>query len=159
MEHTRRRNRWRKKGCPTRSDEEARRYAWRLNNHDDFRMGLYIVFCLCLWSKQTPHSARSSSTTDLEHVLKRSLRWKIHESVTEDIGNSRTEVEAEPALRDEAQRDISECQGEKETRDLVKGRQRSQSGAGATAFLRARPVDSAGTIPASKFVTATSIQI
>ena len=48
----------------------------------------------------------------------------------------------------------NECRGEKETRDLTKARQRSISGSGATAFLRARPVDSARTIPASEFVTA-----
>ena len=52
------------------------------------------------------------------------------------------------------QRDTGESQGEAETRDLAKARQRSQSGSRATAFLRARPVDSARTIPASKFVTA-----
>ena len=52
------------------------------------------------------------------------------------------------------QRDTSESQGEKEIRDLTKARQRSQSGSGATAFLRARPVDSTRTIPASEFVTA-----
>ena len=52
------------------------------------------------------------------------------------------------------QRDTSEYQGEKETRDLAKARQRSQSGSGATAFLMARPVDSARTIPASEFATA-----
>ena len=50
----------------------------------------------------TPHSARSSSTTDPEHVLKSSLRWQIDESVTEDIRSSRTEVEAGSAPRDEA---------------------------------------------------------
>ena len=44
--------------------------------------------------------------------------------------------------------------GEKETRDLARARQRSQSGSGATAFLRVRPVDSARTIPASQFATA-----
>ena len=49
----------------------------------------------------------------------------------------------------------SASQGEKETRDLAKARQRSQPGSGTTAFLRARPVlDSARTIPASEFVTA-----
>ena len=37
---------------------------------------------------------------------------------------------------------------------MAKTRQRSQSGSGATVFLRARPVDSARTIPASEFVTA-----
>ena len=52
------------------------------------------------------------------------------------------------------QRYKSESQGEKEARDLAKARQRSQSGSGATAFLRARPVDSARTISASEFVTA-----
>ena len=52
------------------------------------------------------------------------------------------------------QRDTSESQDEKETRDLAKARQRGQSGSGATTFLRARPVDSARTIPASEFVTA-----
>ena len=41
------------------------------------------------------------------------------------------------------QRDTGDPQGEGETRDLAKARQRSQSGSGATAFLRARPVDSA----------------
>ena len=54
------------------------------------------------------------------------------------------------------QRDTIESQGEKETRDLAKARQRSQSGSGA-AFLRARPVNSARTIPASEFVTAGKI--
>ena len=34
------------------------------------------------------------------------------------------------------QRDTSESQGEKETQDLAKARQRGQSGSGATAFLR-----------------------
>ena len=51
-------------------------------------------------------------------------------------------------------RDTGDSQDEEETRDLAKARQRSQSGSGATAFLRARPVDSARTIPASEFVTA-----
>ena len=51
------------------------------------------------------------------------------------------------------QRDTSESQGEKETRDLAKARQRSRSGSRATASLRARPVNSARTIPASEFVT------
>ena len=43
---------------------------------------------------------------------------------------------------------------EKETRDLARAGQRSQSGSGATAFLRARPVDAAKTTSASEFVTA-----
>ena len=51
-------------------------------------------------------------------------------------------------------RDTNEFQGKKETRDLAKARQRSQSGSGATAFLRTRPVDSAMTIHASELVTA-----
>ena len=55
------------------------------------------------------------------------------------------------------QRDTSKSQGEKETRDLARARQRSQSGSGATAFLRARPEDAARTIPASEFVTAGKI--
>ena len=55
------------------------------------------------------------------------------------------------------QRDTGDSQGKKETRDLAKARQRSQLGSGATAFLRARPVDSARTIPASEFVTAGKI--
>ena len=37
---------------------------------------------------------------------------------------------------------------------MAKARKRSQSGSGAAAFLRARPLDSARTIPASEFVTA-----
>ena len=37
---------------------------------------------------------------------------------------------------------------------MAKARQRSQLGSRATAFLRARPVDSTRTIPASEFVTA-----
>ena len=44
------------------------------------------------------------------------------------------------------QRDTGDSRGEKQTRDLAKARQRSHSGSGATAFLRARPVDSARTI-------------
>ena len=43
--------------------------------------------------------------------------------------------------------------GEKETRGFAKARQ-SQSGPGATAFLRTRPVDSSRVIPASEFVSA-----
>ena len=39
--------------------------------------------------------------------------------------------------------------GEKETRGLAKTRQSSQSGLGATAILRARPVDSSRVVPAS----------
>ena len=44
--------------------------------------------------------------------------------------------------------------GEKETRGSAKARKRSQSGPCATAFLRARPVDSFRVIPASEFVSA-----
>ena len=44
-------------------------------------------------------------------------------------------------------------QGKGEER-FAKARQRSQSGPGATAFLRARPVDSPRVIPASEFVSA-----
>ena len=51
----------------------------------------------------------------------------------------------------ETQKRISKREG---CRDLAKARQRSQSGSWATAFLRARPVESARTIPASEFVTA-----
>ena len=42
----------------------------------------------------------------------------------------------------------------KETRGFAKARQTSQSGSGATAFLRARPVDPSRAIPASEFVSA-----
>ena len=56
-----------------------------------------------------------------------------------------------------ARHNRSESQGEKKTRDLAKARQRSQSGSGATAFLRARPVNPAKTIPASEFVSAGKI--
>ena len=52
------------------------------------------------------------------------------------------------------QRNTSDPQGEKEPRVLPKARQRSQAGSGSTAFLRARPVDSARTTSASEFVTA-----
>ena len=52
------------------------------------------------------------------------------------------------------QRETGNYRGEKETRGLAKARQRSQSGSGATAFLRARHVDSARITPASEFVTA-----
>ena len=51
-------------------------------------------------------------------------------------------------------RDTSESPGEKKTRDSAKARQRSQSASGVTAFPRARPADSARTIPASELVTA-----
>ena len=44
--------------------------------------------------------------------------------------------------------------GEKETRCFTKAQQRSQSGPGATAFLRARPVDSSRVIPTTEFVSA-----
>ena len=52
------------------------------------------------------------------------------------------------------QRETGDSQGKKETRGLAKARQGSQSGLGATALIRARPVESARTIPASEFVTA-----
>ena len=50
------------------------------------------------------------------------------------------------------QQGTGDLQGEKETRGLAKARQRSQSGPGATTFLRARPVNSARTVPASESV-------
>ena len=56
--------------------------------------GSTSCFVGVLWSQYTPHSARSSSNTDLEDVLKSSLRWKIDECVTEDIHNRKSEVEA-----------------------------------------------------------------
>ena len=44
--------------------------------------------------------------------------------------------------------------GEKEARGFAMARQRSQSGPGITAFLRARPVDSSRVMPSSEFVSA-----
>ena len=44
--------------------------------------------------------------------------------------------------------------GEKERRGFAKAQQRSQTGPGATAFLRARTVDSSRVISASEFVSA-----
>ena len=52
------------------------------------------------------------------------------------------------------QRETGDSRSEKKKRGLAKARQRSQLGSGATAFLRARPVDSARTTPALEFVTA-----
>ena len=48
------------------------------------------------------------------------------------------------------QRGTGDSQGEKEAQGLCKARQRSQSGSGATAFLRVRLVDSAKTISAPR---------
>eukprot|EP00904_Undaria_pinnatifida_P003430 jgi/Undpi1/13088/HiC_scaffold_8.g02750.m1 len=86
------------------------------------------------------------------------LVWRIWNSVRDlrDAHGVSEEAMANILPETRPQRDISESQGEKETRDLARARQRSQSGSGATAFLRARPVDSASTIPASEFVTAVS---
>ena len=44
--------------------------------------------------------------------------------------------------------------GESETRECAKARQRSQSGPGAAACLRARPVDAPRVIPAQEFLYA-----
>ena len=44
--------------------------------------------------------------------------------------------------------------GERETRECAKARQRSQSGPGAAAWLRARPVDVQRVIPAQEFLYA-----
>ena len=44
--------------------------------------------------------------------------------------------------------------GESETRECAKARQRSQSGPGAAAWLRARPVDAQRVIPAQEFLYA-----
>ena len=51
-------------------------------------------------------------------------------------------------------RGAGDLHGEKETRGFAKAWQISQSGPGATAFLRARPVDSSRVIAASEFVYA-----
>ena len=44
--------------------------------------------------------------------------------------------------------------GEKETRGFAKLQKRSQSGPGATAFLKARPIDSSRVMPALEFISA-----
>ena len=91
------------------------------------------------------HEAKTISSSKAQHRLGKlvnRVRYERYVSSLDQLPETRP------------QRDTGESQGEKETRDLAKARQRSQSGSGATAFLRARPVDSARTIPASEFVTA-----
>ena len=91
------------------------------------------------------HDAETISSSKAQHRLGKlvnRVRYERYVSSLDQLPETRP------------QQDTSESQGEKETRDLARARQRSQSGSGATAFLRARPVDSARTIPASEFVTA-----
>ena len=91
------------------------------------------------------HDAETNSSSKAQHRLDKVVNRVPYERYVSSLDQL-------PETR--PQRDTSKSQGEKETRDLAKARQRSQSGSGATAFLRARPVDSARTIPASEFVTA-----
>ena len=94
------------------------------------------------------HDAETISSSKTQHRLGKLVNRVYYERYASSLDQL-------PETR--PQRDTSETQGEKETRDLAKARQRSQSGSGATAFLRARPADSARTIPASEFVTAGKI--
>ena len=91
------------------------------------------------------HDAETIRSSKAQHMLGKLVNRVHHERYVSSLDQL---SETRP------QQDTSESQGEKETRDVAKARQRSQSGSGATAFLRARPVDSARTIPASEFVTA-----
>ena len=91
------------------------------------------------------HDAEAISSSKAQHRLGKLVNRVHYERYVSSLDQL-------PVTR--PQRDTSEYQVEKKTRDLAKARQRSQSGSGATAFLRARPVDSASTIPASEFVTA-----
>ena len=88
------------------------------------------------------HDAETISSSKAQHRLVNRVRYERYVSSLDQLSETR------------AQRDTGDSQGEKETRDLANARQRSQLGSGATAFLRARPVDSAGTISASEFVAA-----
>ena len=90
------------------------------------------------------HDAETISSSKAQHRLGKLVNRVHYERYVSSLDQL-------PETR--PQRDTSGSQGEKETRDLTRARQRSQSGSGATAFLRATPVDSARTIPASEFVT------
>ena len=91
------------------------------------------------------HNAETISSSKAKHRLSKLVNRAHYERYVSSLDQL-------PETR--PQRDTSESQGEKETRDLAKARQRSQSQSRATAFLRARPVDSARTIPTSELVTA-----
>ena len=85
------------------------------------------------------HEAETISSSKAQHRLGKlgtRVRYERYASSLDQLPETRP------------QRDTGDSQGEKETRDLAKARQRSQSGSGATAFLRGRPVDSGRTIPA-----------
>ena len=91
------------------------------------------------------HDAETIRSSKAQHKLGKMVN-RVH--YERDVSSLDQLPETRP------QRDTSESQVEKETRDSAKARPRSQSGSGATAFPRVRPVDSARTIPASEFVTA-----
>ena len=90
------------------------------------------------------HDAETSSSSQAQHGLGKlvnQVRYERYVALLDQLPETRP------------QRETGDSQGENETRGLAKTGQWSQSGSGATAFLRARPVDSARTIPASEFVT------
>ena len=91
------------------------------------------------------HGAETISSSKAQHRLGKLVNRVRYERYFASL---------DPLPETRSERETGDSQGENETRGLVMARQRSQSGSGATAFLRARPVDSAGNIPASEFVTA-----
>ena len=94
------------------------------------------------------HDAEAISSSKVQHILGKLINRvgyeKKHPSLCWTSSPRRGPSEKQATLKASS----------KETRGLAKARQRSQSGSGATAFLRTRPVGSARTTPASEFVTA-----
>ena len=74
------------------------------------------------------HDAKTISSSEAQHRLGKLVLHRVH------YDKYVSSLDQLPETR--PQRDTSESQGEKETQDLAKARQRGQSGSGATAFLR-----------------------
>ena len=92
------------------------------------------------------HDAESISPTSAQHRLGKLVNRVRYERYVPSLDQLPVETTT--------QRGTSNPQEEKESRGLARARHRSQSGPGATAFLRARPVHSARVIPPSEFVAA-----
>ena len=91
------------------------------------------------------HDAESTSSSKAQYRLGKLVNRARYDSYVASL---------EQLPQTSPPRGTDDPHGEKETRDFAKARQRSQSGPGATAFLRARPVDSSRVIPSSEFVSA-----
>ena len=93
------------------------------------------------------HDAESISSSKAQHRLREPVNRVRHERYVASL-------EQQLPVETTSQRGTGNPQEEKESKGSTEARQRSQSGPGAPAFLRARPVDWAGVIPPSEFVTA-----